>query len=67
MEILQLSSNERSFVALSVPQEHASSVATRLQRGTINKRIGIAEGKLEPPTEFEQSNDEIAVMFGVTP
>ncbi len=37
------------------------------RRTEIDKRIGIAEGKLEPPKDFDRCDEEIAAMFGVVP
>ena len=31
----------------------------------VSRRIGIAEGKLVYPDDFDEMNDEIAKMFGV--
>lgn len=62
--ILMLENREEDEVIIA---RHGKPVVkvTLIPQEDISKRIGIAEGQLVYPDDFDEMNDEIAKLFGV--
>ncbi len=74
VNILEAKTNLSSLVRLLENGKEESIIISRYGKpvakmvvyndAPVSNRIGAAKGKLKSPVDFDQSNDEIAALFG---
>jgi hypothetical protein len=62
IELIGTLPDDRVEIIIQVMQGFISPIKDE----NVNKRIGVAKGKFVVPDDFDDCNDEIAEMFGVS-
>ena len=75
MNVLEAKTKFSKIIAMLERKEEKEVIVARagkpvvkitwIEQEDVSKRIGIAEGKFTVPDDFDESNEEIARMFGI--
>ena len=75
MNVLEAKTNFSKIIAMLERKEEKEVIIARagkpvvkiiaIEKEDVSKRIGVAKGKFSIPDDFDESNEEIARMFGI--
>ncbi len=75
MNVLEAKTNFSKIIAMLERREEKEVIIARagkpvvkiiaFEKEDVSKRIGVAKGKFSIPDDFDESNEEIARMFGI--